>query len=534
MSRSTLGKHAGAFALVHDVVGAPAMGVAAGRREVADAMLADPFVPLGLHGLSAIANPVLAGLVTGDPVLLVGNHGTAKTALVEALAGALGMRFRAYDASKALFEDIIGFPNPRELGEGKVSYVPTEISIWGTEFVLVDELSRAAPSMQNKWLEVIRARRVMGLAVDSLRHVFAAMNPPGYLGARPLDPALAGRFGFIVQMPTVREMSAGEVGAVIRATAAADAPACPGVFEPGAEEDGRGAAGGAGGLVELVDRARAELPSIIERHGEAVVEYVRAFQAMLRPHNVDLDGRRLGLMYRGLCAAMAVDALGGAEIPSETGVYGTIRHLLPGPALDGPVSGTVLYPAHSAAWQRAFEGRGADDTTGDRHMAVCRVLARERLRELVRSYESNLDDLAEEDHHEVASRVLRPLGEESKAHGRPRERAEAVAALRALLGVVERRWDAIPLDVSSRVFEGWRAVSGMGSIGWDPLLDLACEDELDPSALGGNGAWLASPGAPDRTPAPPGAPDESVDSEQAAGRWKTVADALRDNGEVRP
>ncbi|OHB74250.1 MAG: hypothetical protein A2Z34_00670 [Planctomycetes bacterium RBG_16_59_8] len=35
------------------------------------------------------------------------------------LAGALGMRFHACGASKAFFEDVIGFPNPHSLMEGR-------------------------------------------------------------------------------------------------------------------------------------------------------------------------------------------------------------------------------------------------------------------------------------------------------------------------------------------------------------------------------------------------------------------------------
>lgn len=91
------------------------------------ALLDDPLACLGLHGTASIATPILASLVTGDPCLLVGARGTAKTALAEALAEALGLRFRAYDASKALFEDIIGFPNPRDLGRGRIGYVATDI-----------------------------------------------------------------------------------------------------------------------------------------------------------------------------------------------------------------------------------------------------------------------------------------------------------------------------------------------------------------------------------------------------------------------
>ncbi len=41
-------------------------------------------------------------------MLLVGSHGTAKTGLFMKIAEALGLRAISYDASKALFEDVLG------------------------------------------------------------------------------------------------------------------------------------------------------------------------------------------------------------------------------------------------------------------------------------------------------------------------------------------------------------------------------------------------------------------------------------------
>jgi MoxR-like ATPase len=65
-----------------------------------------------------------------------------------------------YDASKALFEDMIGFPDPSSIASGEIKYVPTKLSLWDKEFILVDEISRARAEMQNKWLEVIRGRNL--------------------------------------------------------------------------------------------------------------------------------------------------------------------------------------------------------------------------------------------------------------------------------------------------------------------------------------------------------------------------------------
>lgn len=162
---------------------------------------------IGLHGYEPIEDAFLAGLVLKEPVLLIGSIGTAKTLLAERIALALGLKFHAYDASKAMFEDILGFPDPKVLlEEHKVCYVPSDITIWDKELIFVDELSRALPHMQNKWLEIIHSRQFMGILLDRVQYVVAAMNPPNMLGTGPLDHALAGRFAFIIQVPSIHEM----------------------------------------------------------------------------------------------------------------------------------------------------------------------------------------------------------------------------------------------------------------------------------------------------------------------------------------
>jgi len=474
-----------------------------------------------------IATPVLASLVTGDPLLLVGAHGTAKTALAEALAGALGLRFRAYDASKALFEDIIGFPNPKDLGEGKLRYVPTDISIWGVEFVLVDELSRAAPAMQNKWLEVVRSRRVMGQPVRSLKLVFAAMNPPGYLGARALDPALAGRFAYIVTMPTVRDMTAQQVNSVILTVTGSDAPGCREVWRRDADDD-RASAGQA--IDKLAAQARTALPGVLERHGQALVDYVRSFQALLRAHKVDLDGRRLSLMYRALAAGVAVDGVRGRDVPDGDRLFDCVRHLLPGPALDEATPSTVLYPVHLAAWEQSFAGGTGAEGAGA--TAACSVFAQTTMERMVQRYGEVLGELSEEDHHEVVSRVVRPLGEENGLSAR--RWGASVPALQHLVQIAALEHTRIPLDVLSRIFDSWRAVTGLRSSDWDEVADLASELADDPRVFAGDDEWLASRAAIELSRSSVGDPDSRSDLDIAGKKRTELSAGLRSDDWRRP
>lgn len=85
---------------------------------------------LGIFGWKeADENLVLASLLTGDPLLLIGNHGCVKTYVANKVLQALGRRFLVYDASKAMFEDVLGYPNVEKLKHGVIEYVPSPESV---------------------------------------------------------------------------------------------------------------------------------------------------------------------------------------------------------------------------------------------------------------------------------------------------------------------------------------------------------------------------------------------------------------------
>jgi hypothetical protein len=296
---------------------------------------------LEIYGMETVENAILAGLVTGDPVLLVGSHGAGKTLLCQRLALALGMEFWAYDAGKAMFEDVLGFPDPSSLATGQVEYVPTPISIWGKEFVLIDELSRANPSMQNKWLEVIRSRRVMGKELADLKYIFAAMNPPTYIGAHPLDAALAGRFAVIVPVPEVTEMKDDAVDRIVRQVSEDDAPMLK-------KRSRRNSGGNA--LREFVESCRERMDQLSPIHRSKLSAYVMAVNQFLASREIALDGRRLGMVWRSLQAYISVEqekCSGAASLLAhEDAIFNCLSFTMPFAALGEDLAKAAIKGAH--------------------------------------------------------------------------------------------------------------------------------------------------------------------------------------------
>lgn len=269
---------------------------------------------LKIYGYEKIERGLMAGLVTGDPVLLIGRHGTAKTALCRRLAQAMGLRYHAYDASKAMFEDIIGFPDPSSIDKGSISYIPTPLSLWDKEFVLIDEISRAQMSMQNKWLELIRSRTVMGMKQENLKYVFAAMNPITYAGTMEIDEALLGRFAIIIRLPELHEMDAGSIASIMENMTEDDSP--------------------------MLERSETDAPELnigmqIESYRKAMdsrklrkmsSKYVTSTIEILRDNDIQLDGRRLGMMYRHFIAFLAINNVRSTH--DNAGIVESIKDML--------------------------------------------------------------------------------------------------------------------------------------------------------------------------------------------------------------
>jgi MoxR-like ATPase len=295
---------------------------------------------MGLFGLARLEPVILAALVTEEPLLLIGTHGTGKSLLLTRIAETLELEFRHYNASLLNFDDLIGFPLPSK--DGTLEYVKTPAAIWGAEAVIFDEISRCRPDIQNKLFPIVHERKAQGVPLEGLRFRWAAMNPPmmedddhGYLGSEPLDAALADRFAFVAEMPSWESLSEADQLAII---GAASEPA-----EPGA----------APALRSAIATAVAALPGLRETMGQAVAIYVRTLVALLSQADIVLSPRRAGMLLRTIIAvhasALAIDPAANASDSTLVAV----RNGLPQRAQGIAISETKILAAHKAAWRVA-------------------------------------------------------------------------------------------------------------------------------------------------------------------------------------
>lgn len=313
--------------------------------------------PLGLEGWTKLEPVVLAALASEEPLLLVGKHGTAKSFLLERLAKALGLEYRFYNASLINFDDLVGIPMPDEKQES-LRYISVPTAVWGAEVVFVDELSRTRPELQNKLFPLIHERRVQGIELEKLRYRWAAMNPPpplddlddeeAYLGSEPLDPALADRFPFVIEVPDWDRLTKVERRRVLL-----DSVRGPREFqiEP----------------VELVRRAAAAYQLLLKKAPRRVADYLLALTAGGTTCVSGLSTRRVAMLFRTTLAVQAArqvlaeaqtPARDPAEVDLEESAWCALSHGHPDLARKGKIDRALLLTAHRHAWRLTMLGKG--------------------------------------------------------------------------------------------------------------------------------------------------------------------------------
>lgn len=266
---------------------------------------------LGIYGWKdEDENLILSSLLTGDPLLLIGNHGCAKTHIANKIGQALNKRLLVADASKAMFDDVLGYPNIEKLKEGIIEYVGSNVTIWDKELVLIDELNRAVPELQSKWLEIIRSRKIMGFETQ-VKWVWAAMNPMSYSATQALDEALIGRFALFVYPPDVLQMEEEDRIKVTGHINGDDAPAisvwnpeqnCLTVAKQDVEHIGQQ-------MTLMLQKSAKHFNALKEQYSTLSLFLARFADLLMRESKgeISLDGRRLGFIYRNILADRAVE-----------------------------------------------------------------------------------------------------------------------------------------------------------------------------------------------------------------------------------
>jgi MoxR-like ATPase len=287
--------------------------------------------------LRAVEPVILAALALGDPLLLIGPHGTGKSFLLNRLATALGLEHRHYNASLLSFDDLVGYPLPDQ--SGTLRYIQTPATIWGAEAVFFDEISRCRPEVQNKLFSIIHERRVQGIALDRLRYRWSAMNPPvtddvsDYSGSEPLDRALADRFAFITELPDWDALTSEQRQRVVLTD-----DRCP----PSDASAAR--------LKELVARARRVFDVLSKTLAASLSGYVSVVCSLLRQGGFDVTPRRAAMLFRNIVAVHGarLQAAPGAKL--EDSACLALTHSLCQRAYGQKTPALKIGAAHKQAW----------------------------------------------------------------------------------------------------------------------------------------------------------------------------------------
>ncbi len=314
---------------------------------------------LGLVGMQAIEPVVLAALISGEPLLLIGRHGTAKSYLLARICQAMRLEWRHYNASLLNYDDLVGYPLPD--GDGKLQFVETPASIWGAEAVFLDEISRCRIDLQNKLFPIIHERRVQGIELPDLQFRWAAMNPPvsdfgdgletDYLGSQPLDTALADRFAFIIVTPDWDDLVEEERRAVVTGSGQPIDPAA------------------ARQLRQLVEAGRGLVDAVTDEMLVRLAHYVQLVNDLLRTAakwglkargaaddddvQITLSPRRAAMIARNI-VAVHVAAMVLEDNPEiGNSALLALRHSIPQRAQGVSVSSMKLAAAHREAWKLA-------------------------------------------------------------------------------------------------------------------------------------------------------------------------------------
>ena len=299
---------------------------------------------LNLYGLSHLDPVILSALSDEQPLLLIGTHGTAKSALLNRLAEALHLRHRHYNASLISFDDLLGYPVPN-IDKTGLTYLRTENDLWDAESVFLDEISRCRPESQNKLFSVIHERRVQGLPLKHLRYRWAAMNPPlngnsdeteedeTYSGSLPLDPALADRFPWVVVVPRLADLSRSERLLLIKNGDAG--------IDPHLD------------VQSLIDRVRDVRATLPDSDANWAADYTDAVLTPLADAGFTLSGRRAVFLARNILSVHAAQTVLKNSAELADSVWLALKWSLPQRAQGRSISESKLNAIHKQALQTA-------------------------------------------------------------------------------------------------------------------------------------------------------------------------------------
>jgi hypothetical protein len=239
-------------------------------------------------------------------------------------------KFNVYDTSKINFEDLIGWPNPNALKDGKVSFIESPTTIWDKDMIGLDELNRCAEDRQANLFEVIRNRTCMG-SKTNVKFIFSAINPYGDVGTNNLSSAIIDRHLFFLHFAGFDKMDPTQRKKVIERVGNFDSVGIrhwSGVafkYDSNKDYDADGnliinqeLAEQGDRLKQIIQNAVNVYPVICDQLGKSISSLVDTLVSRLSTDKdaklfPSISGRRAGMIARGIFAYRSVQ-LGRAKV----------------------------------------------------------------------------------------------------------------------------------------------------------------------------------------------------------------------------
>ena len=189
------------------------------------------FESVGVIGWNKISTGMVASILTGIPILFIGEAGLGKTFACKQIMRylilgvenkmALNSALSIIDASKVDWEELVGPYNLKSYEVGKIEYLSTPMSLWKKRGLFIDEITRSSDKVQNGMLELTREKELQGMPTD-LELVWAASNPLTHEGTQTLNEALSDRFGMVLDIPNLLELGEENLRKVLDQGSSAD------------------------------------------------------------------------------------------------------------------------------------------------------------------------------------------------------------------------------------------------------------------------------------------------------------------------
>jgi MoxR-like ATPase len=150
-----------------------------------------------IFGQDTVIELVLVNILSGGHALLIGVPGLAKTSLVEALGGALGLNSKRIQFTPDLMpSDIVGTEVLEEkAGSRSFRFIQGPVF---AQLLMADEINRASPKTQSALLQAMQEQQVtfagQTYVLPSPFFVLATQNPLEQEGTYPLPEAQLDRF----------------------------------------------------------------------------------------------------------------------------------------------------------------------------------------------------------------------------------------------------------------------------------------------------------------------------------------------------